>query len=86
MNLMLQGASMLSRVNQDVLVDIDDFIMLQAFNERLAVTANKRAIIEKEIELYLETMRDREKMHCIIKKEERDVHAEGKLMDERRKH
>jgi hypothetical protein len=79
---------MLSRVNQDVLVDIDDFIMLQAFNERLAGTgtANKKAIIDKEVELYLETMRDREKMHCIIKKEERDVHAEGKLLDERRKH
>jgi hypothetical protein len=31
-------------------------------------------------------MRDREKMHCIINKDERDVHAEGLIMDERRKH
>lgn len=30
-------------------------------------------------------MRDREKMVCINDKDERDVHAEGKIMDERRK-
>ena len=82
MNLMVQGAAMLSRINPDVLQDIDDFIMLQAWN------ANKmnRAAIETQVTAYLETMRDREKMQCIINKEERDVHAEGKIMDERRKH
>lgn len=32
MNMMLKGASMLSRVNPDVLVDLDDYIMLEAFS------------------------------------------------------
>ena len=42
-------------------------------------------MVEKKVADYLETMRDREKMHCIINKEERDIHAEGRVQDDKRK-
>jgi len=72
---MVEGAAMLSRINPDVLIDIDDFIMLQGF----AVEKLSRPQVVKRVEEYLETMRDREKMHCINAKDERDPHAEGEI-------
>merc|ERR1719181_339775 len=79
---MLEAAAKLSRVNPDVLVDIDDFILLQGFNSLKL----QRHQVEQKVADYLETMRDREKMQCIIDKDERDVHAEGAEMDKKRRH
>ena len=81
MDLMLEGAAKLHRINPDVLIDIDDFIMLQAFNSEKLNPAQ----VNQKVALYLETMRDREKMHILNAKEERDVHEEGKVIDAKRK-